>query len=66
MRLVLQSVRTFQFLHSSPITGEVAFTPSLTQALEFGTVSDWEQARELVDEYFDPGTAIIVDLDADR
>lgn len=66
MRLLIQSARTFQFLHSSPVTGEVAFTPSLLTALEFGTVSDWEQAQEMAEEWFDRGQAVVIDLDADR
>lgn len=66
MRLLIQSARTFQFLHSSPVTGEVSFTPSLLTALEFGTVSDWEQAQEMVEEWFDRGQAVVIDLDADR
>lgn len=66
MRLLLQSARNHQFLHSSPVTGEVAFTPSLLVALEFGVVPDWEQAQEMASEYFDRGTAIFVDLDSER
>ena len=65
MRLLLQSARTHQFLHASPVTGEVSFTPALLTALEFGVVPDWEQAQELVSEYFDRGQAIVIDLDAD-
>ena len=65
MRLLLQSARNHQFLHSSSVTGEVAFTPSLLVALEFGVVPDWEQAQEMVSEYFDRGQAIVIDLDAD-
>lgn len=66
MRLLIQSARTFQFLHASPVTGEVGFTPSLLTALEFGTVPDWEQANEMAAEWFDRGQAVVIDLDADR
>lgn len=63
MRLLIQSARTHQFLHASPVTGDVNWTPSLMTALEFGVVGDWDQALEMAEEYCDRGSAIIINLD---
>lgn len=64
MRLLIQSARTHEFLHSSPVTGDVSWTPSLSTALEFGVIEDWEEAARMADEYVDRGLAIIVSLDS--
>lgn len=64
MRLLIQSARTHQFLHASPVTGDVTWTPSLMTALEFGVVGDWERALEMAEEYCDRGSAIIINLDS--
>jgi hypothetical protein len=65
-RYVLQNGRTFEFLHSSPVTGDVAWTPSLHTALAFGVTADPEEVAQLVADHFTPGTALIVDVDADH
>lgn len=64
-RYLIQSGVTFEFLHSDPHTGDVAWTRSLLTALRFGTVDDMEQVAQLVEDHCDRGTALIVDLEAD-
>lgn len=63
-RFLIQSGVTFQFLHVDP-RGDVGWTPSLATALRFGVVSDPEEIAQLVEDHFDRGTALVVDLDED-
>lgn len=62
-RLLIQSARTFKFLHSCPVTGDVSWTPSLLTAMQFGMVEDEEQASQLIEDHCDRGAAILIDLD---
>lgn len=64
-RYLIQSAIDFQFLHASPVTGEVSWTPSLATAIRFGTVSEADQVAELMADHCDHGAALVVDLDAD-
>jgi len=64
-RYLIQSAITFGFVHSDPRTGDVAFTPSLATAIRFGIVDDMEQVAQLIEDHFDRGTALVVDLDAE-
>lgn len=64
-RFLIQSGVTFQFIHSDPRTGDVNWTPSLATALRFGVASDLDEVAQLVQDHFDRGTALVVDLDAD-
>jgi len=62
-RFLIQSARTFKFIHSSPATGDVDWTPSLLTAMRFGIVEDEEQVAQLIEDHFDRGSAITIDLD---
>lgn len=62
MRFILQSAHTFEFCVSQR-NGDVGFTPSLLTALRDGVITDPEVAAEMRDEYFDPGTCIVINLD---
>lgn len=62
-RYLLQSASTFKFLHASPATGDVDWTPSLLTAMQFGIVEDEEQVAQLINDHFDRGSAITIDLD---
>jgi hypothetical protein len=62
-RLLIQSGRNFQFLHSCPHTGDVAWTPSLSLALRYGLIDDEEQAVQMLDDHCDKGSCVVVDLD---
>lgn len=62
-RLLIQSTITHQFLHSSPVNGDVAWTPSLHTALVYGLVSDMDQAAQLIEDHCDRGAWVLVDLD---
>lgn len=62
-RYLIQSGIDFQFLHSSPVTGDVQWTPSLATALRYGVISDLDQVAELADGYCDRGAYLVVDLD---
>jgi len=62
-RYLIQSARTFKFLHSCPNTGDVSWTPSLLTAIQFGMVDDEEQVSQLIDDHCDRGSAITIDLD---
>lgn len=64
-RLLIQSGRTFEFLHAHPQTGDVAWTPSLLTALQFGVIDDSEHAAQMIDDHCDRGTVLVVDLDRD-
>jgi hypothetical protein len=63
-RFLIQSARTFKFLHSCPATGDVSWTPSLLTAMEFGLVEDEEQVAQLIDDHCDRGTVFTIDLDS--
>lgn len=65
MRIILQSADTFEFAVSQR-NGDVGFTPSLLTALRHGVITDPEVAAEMRDEYFDPGTCIVIDLDENK
>jgi len=62
-RLLIQSTITHEFLHSSPVTGDVTWTPSLHTALVFGLVHDEDQAAQLIEDHCDRGAYALVDLD---
>lgn len=62
-RYLIQSTITHQFLHSSPVSGDVAWTPSLHTALVYGLVGDEEQAAQLIEDHCDRGAWVLVDLD---
>lgn len=63
-RYLIQSGVSFQFIHVDA-RGDVGWTPSLAAALRSGVVTDPEEVQQLVEDHFDKGTALIVDLDAD-
>lgn len=63
MRLLIQSTVDFHFLHSSPINGDVSWTPSLQTALVYGLISDHEQAAQLIEDHCDRGCYMVVDID---
>lgn len=65
MRAVVQSAETWCFLHWSPRTGGVSWTPSLATAIRFGLVTEAEQAAQLIEDHCDRNAAMVVDLDAD-
>ena len=62
-RLLIQSTVDFQFLHWSPVSGSVAWTPSLHQALAYGCIDDFEQVQQLTEDYCDRGCWVLIDLD---
>jgi hypothetical protein len=62
-RYLIQSGRNFQFLHSCPHTGDVAWTPSLALALRNGVIDDEEQVAQMLEDHCDKGTCTVVDLD---
>lgn len=62
-RLLIQSTVDHQFLHWSPVSGSVAWTPSLHTALAYGIAEDAEQVSQLVEDYCDGGAYVVVDLD---
>jgi hypothetical protein len=62
-RYLIQSASTFKFLHVSPVSGDVDWTPSLLTAMQFGLVDDEEQVAQLIEDHFDRGSAITIDLD---
>lgn len=62
-RLLIQSTVDFQFLHWSPVSGSVAWTPSFHQAAAYGLIEEEEQVQQLVDDYCDRGCWILIDLD---
>ena len=64
-RYLIQSGVTFEYIHSDPRTGDVSWTPSLATAIRFGIADDMEQVAQLVEDHFDRGTAIVVDLDGE-
>ncbi len=61
-RLLIQSAIDHQFLHWSPVSGSVAWTPSLATALCYGIADDAEQVQQLVEDYCE-GPFVVVDLD---
>lgn len=63
MRALIQSTIDFHFLHTSPINGDIGWTPSLQTALVYGLVMDEEQAKQLCDDHADRGCYVVVDLD---
>lgn len=63
-RYLLQSALTWEFLHNSPRTGDVTWTPSLLTALEFGVIDDEEEVQQLIDDHCDRGRVLIINLDA--
>lgn len=62
-RLLIQSTITHEFLHSSPATGDVCWTPSLHTALVFGLIPDQEMAAQLIEDHCDRGAWVLVDID---
>lgn len=62
-RYLIQSALTFQFLHASPVNGDVSWTPSLATALGYGVVRDEEQVAQLQEDHCDRGLTVVVDLD---
>lgn len=63
-RYLLQSALTWEFLHNSPRTGDVTWTPSLLSALEFGVIDDEEEVQQLIDDHCDRGRVLIINLDS--
>lgn len=63
-RYLLQSALTWEFLHNSPRTGDVTWTPSLLTALEFGVIDDEEEVQQLIDDHCDRGRVLIINLDS--
>ncbi|MEZ0202872.1 hypothetical protein [Ideonella sp.] len=63
-RYLLQSALTWEFLHPSPRTGDVTWTPSLLTAIEFGVIEDEEEVQQLINDHCDRGRVLIVNLDA--
>lgn len=63
-RYLLQSALTWEFLHNSPKTGDVTWTPSLLTALEFGVVDDEEEVQQLIDDHCDRGRVLIINIDS--
>ena len=61
-RLLIQSAIDHQFLHWSPVTGSVAWTPSLATALVYGVADDIDQVAQLVDDNCE-GPYVVVDID---
>jgi len=64
-RYLIQSAETFEFLHSSPRTGDVTWTPSLLTAIRHGVVADDDLLAQLIEDHCD-GSAVVVDLDQSR
>lgn len=62
-RFLIQSTIDFHFLHSSPINGDVAWTPSLMTALVYGLVEDEEHVAQLTQDHCDRGAFMVIDLD---
>lgn len=62
-RFLIQSGSRFTFLHSSPVNGDVTWTPSLRTAMQFGVIDDLEQVQQLIDDHCDRGDALVIDLD---
>lgn len=61
-RLLIQSAVDHQFLHWSPVSGSVAWTPSLATALVYGIADDLDQVAQLVEDWCE-GPYSVVDLD---
>lgn len=61
-RLLIQSAIDHQFLHWSPVSGSVAWTPSLATALVYGIADDIDQVQQLVEDNCD-GPYAVIDLD---
>lgn len=64
-RYLIQSAETFEFLHSSPRTGDVTWTPSLLTAIRHGVCDDEEQVAQLIEDHCDR-SAVVVNLDEGR
>lgn len=62
-RYLIQSGRTFEFLHVHPGTGDIRWTPSLLTAIRCGVIEDEEQVAQLIEDHCDKGAALVVDLD---
>lgn len=62
-RYLIQSGSRWQFLHSSPVNGDVTWTPSLRTAMEFGVIDDLEQVHQLIEDHCDFGDSLVIDLD---
>ncbi|MEW6706474.1 MAG: hypothetical protein ACOY7P_19125 [Pseudomonadota bacterium] len=62
-RYVIQSAETFCFLHSSPRTGDVSWTPSLLTAIRHGIVHEADEVAQLIEDHCDRHAAIVIDLD---
>lgn len=65
-RYLIQSGSRWQFLHSSPVNGDVAWTPSLRTAMQFGVAEDLEEVKQLIDDHCDFGDALVIDLDSEH
>lgn len=63
-RFLIQSAETFCYLHSSPMSGDVQWTPSLVTALRHGLIFDEDEAQQMKTDHCDR-TAIVIDLDAE-
>lgn len=62
-RFLIQSTIDHQFLHWSPVVGDVTWTPSLHTALVYGLAEDEEQVQQLVSDHCDGRAYVVVDLD---
>lgn len=63
-RYLIQSAETFAYLHASPLSGDVQWTPSLVTALRHGLIYDEDEAFQMKRDHCDR-TAIVIDLDAE-
>lgn len=61
-RFLIQSAETFEFLHISPKSGDLTWTPSLLAAIRHGVSTEAEEVAQLIEDHCDRN-AIVVDLD---
>ena len=61
-RYLIQSTVDWQFIHSSPINGDVTWTPSLTTALAYGRIDDLDQVAQIAEDHCDRNYYVVVDL----
>lgn len=62
-RYLIQSSVNHAFLHSCPVTGDVAWTHSLLTALAYGLITDEDQLAQLAEDHCDRGRYAVIDLD---
>lgn len=65
-RFVIQSAETFFFLHCSPRSGDVGWTPSLLTAIRNqGVFTEPEHVAQMIEDHCDRRGAVVIDLDED-